>query len=192
MLDRSLIRTILSHIVPASRLRLSLLERMPREMFSVSIFFCISTMSMAIVYCSLVSASSAALSSSFEGVPVQSLVEEDGVRNRSVRAIASAPCVARRATGSSPVSVCKDALHVGQLLLFDRAALQDALFVVFVQRVEAVEQREEFRFLVSGQTGGIELEVPLFGFTHAPNQFEYRFQYLQCHLFGCFDLSKNT
>ena len=99
----------------------------------------------------------------FRTLPVQSLVEEDTCEIDLFAQLHRHRALHVEQPDAHQYLFVKMRLHVGQLLLFDRAALQDALFVVFVQRVEAVEQREEFRFLVSGQTGGIELEVPLFG-----------------------------
>ena len=76
-------------------------------------------------------------------------------------------------------------LHVRQLFLLDRAALEDFRFVVFVQRVHAVEKRNELRFLVAGQAGGVEFEVALLRLAHAPDQVVYGllFSSYDVHLF---------
>ena len=64
-------------------------------------------------------------------------------------------------------------LHVRQLFLLDRTALQNLRLVVFVERVHAVEQRDELRLLIARKARRVELEVPLLGFTHASYQVEY-------------------
>ena len=79
------------------------------------------------------------------------------------------------------VKVC---LHVGQLLFFDRAALQDTLFVVFIHPVETIEQGDEFGLLISRQTGSIEFEIPFLGFTHATDQFKYGLLFGRYHCHG--------
>lgn len=79
------------------------------------------------------------------------------------------------------VKVC---LHVGQLLLFDRAALQNTFFVILLHTVQTIEQCDEFGLLVAGQAGSIELEIPFFGFAHAADQFEYRFLFVWCRCHG--------
>lgn len=82
-------------------------EDAPRDVQRFDLF-CISTMSMAIVYCSLVSASSAALSSSFELCrysPLSKRIRAKSICSRNC--IGTVRCTS--ATGCSPVSVCKDA-----------------------------------------------------------------------------------
>ena len=64
-------------------------------------------------------------------------------------------------------------LHVGELFLLDRAALQHPRLVVLLHRVHAVEQRDELGLLITRQTGRIELEITLLRLAHAPHQIEY-------------------
>ena len=69
----------------------------------------------------------------FRTLPVQSLVEEDTCEIDLFAQLHRHRALHVEQPDAHQYLFVKMRLHVGQLLLFDRAALQDALFVVFVQ-----------------------------------------------------------